>query len=212
MNPRKGKASAIHSKSESVGSALELRKAVASNLTHGYNQDALHHHEVIQVRNMEFHTLQAAPLDQGLESLKDQLNDISAISIEKTFIKSEKAAQFETRLTKYLDLISLDQIQKHFIEPQELAPGFLKGAKALCYISAIFNPARATQRLKFSKLPEIKQFLLKNQAFFANLSHNVLDSLHKIYNNPHDFLTTEKQECLKILKTQIFGKLIQENS
>lgn len=150
---------------------------------------------------MEFHTLQAAPLDQGLESLKDQLNDISAISIEKTFIKSEKAALFEVRLTKYLDLISLEQIQRYFIEPQELTPGFLKGAKALCYIVAIFNPARAIQRLKFSRLPEIKQFLLKNQVFLANLSHNVLESLQRIYNNPHEFLTPEKQDCLKILKT-----------
>ena len=42
------------------------------------------------------------------------------------------------------------------------------------------------------------------------MSFNVLDSLEKLSANL-DFLTEQKLECLKVLNTSIFGKLMQEN-
>jgi hypothetical protein len=42
------------------------------------------------------------------------------------------------------------------------------------------------------------------------LSSNIIDSLDKL-NGTADFLTDQKLECLKVLNTSIFGKLMQEN-
>jgi len=44
-----------------------------------------------------------------------------------------------------------------------------------------------------------------------NLSFNIVESLEKINGSATDFLTPQKLECLKVLNTSIFGKLMQEN-
>jgi hypothetical protein len=77
---------------------------------------------------------------QSLENLQKELNDISAITVEKTFIKTEKAVKFENKLFEYLELMTWDQIYSLFVEPDELPTAFLKAARALCYILWIFNP------------------------------------------------------------------------
>ena len=44
-----------------------------------------------------------------------------------------------------------------------------------------------------------------------NLSFNIVESLEKINASSIEFLTEKKLECLKVLNTSIFGKLMQEN-
>lgn len=93
---------------------------------------------------------------QSLENLQKELNDISAITVEKTFIKTEKAVKFENKLFEYLELMTWDQIYSLFVEPDELPTAFLKAARALCYILWIFNPERQDQKVKCNRLSEIK--------------------------------------------------------
>ena len=98
-----------------------------------------------------------------MENLQKELNDISAITVEKTFIKTEKAVKFETKLFEYLDMMTWEQINASFVEPQELSTAFLKAARALCYIIWILNPEKQEQKVKCNRLSEIKQFLITNK-------------------------------------------------
>ena len=97
-----------------------------------------------------------------MENLQKELNNISAITVDKTFIKTEKAVKFENKLFEYLDMMTWDQIYTLFVEPEELPTALLKAARALCYIIWIFNPEEQEQKAKCNRLSEIKQFLMCN--------------------------------------------------
>ena len=99
---------------------------------------------------------------QSLENLQKELNDISAITVEKTFIKTENAIKFENKLFEYLEMMTWEQIYALFVEPDEHPTAFLKAARALCYIIWILNPEEQDQHVKCNRLSEIKQFLICN--------------------------------------------------
>ena len=109
------------------------------------------HHEVIEV-----HHLGLDAKRQSLENLQKELNDISAITVEKTFIKTEKAVKFENKLFEYLEMMTWQQICTLFVEPDELPTAFLKAARALCYVIWVFNPEEQEHRTKCNRLSEIK--------------------------------------------------------
>ena len=93
LKPKTSKKS--YGNKENIDTKKKVAKTLKGSKVTNYKRQEvpLDHHQEVQI-----HHLGIEAKRQSLETLQQELNNISAITVEKTFIKSEKAVKFENKL------------------------------------------------------------------------------------------------------------------